>query len=110
MGDTCVGAGGELPAAPTSMQRDGAARAARPSGSVRSHLPVNVLLYEAGALTDVEALQQSYGREEAASLHPPPALSPTNRARVWAQPPSLSPRERGRLAMLGLLPHHTPAL
>lgn len=42
-------------------QRDGVVGAAHPSGSARSHLPVNVLLYEAGALTDVEALQQSYG-------------------------------------------------
>lgn len=72
MGDTCVGAGGEPPAAPTSPQRAGVAGAARPSGSAPSHLPVNVLLYEAGALADVEALQQSYGGGRGSVTSPTP--------------------------------------
>lgn len=56
MGDTYAGAGGVsgLPA-PACPQ-------ARPAPQHGSHLPVDVLLDEAGALSDVKTLQQSCGR------------------------------------------------
>lgn len=41
----------------------------------RSHLPVNVLLYEAGAFTDVEALQESCSRARGSITIPMPTAT-----------------------------------